>query len=268
MRFPRSAVSFVATLALSTVCAAGAHAQARIDTGFAFSTTQLGVRDLTPADGRTAGYQLLPWSYTELDVNASFGPDPDHMSSMSDWRSAILGTATDLTLADSRFSTAIATDGGLGGLAGAATFHGPVVLAPIYAHVFALGAQRVGIVVAAHTELSLTTDYRMTVARDGDDGGTQYGSAYVHAGLSLEDVSIDDDSSFFAGPGEPGGELAGRLHLSYANDSDSAMTVYLGLTGAASSFSYVPVSSVPEPQTWAMLAGGLLLLGRRLRPRR
>ncbi len=268
MRFPRSAVSFVATLALSAACATGAHAQARIDTGFAFSNTQLGVRDLTPADGGTASYRLLPWSYTELDVNASFGADPDHTSAVSDWRSAILGTAADATLADSRFSTAVATDGGLASLAGAATLRGPVVPAPIYAHVFALGTQRVGIVVAAHTELSLTTDYRMTVARDGDDGGTQYGSAYVIAGFSLEDVSISDESSFFAGRGEPGGELAGQLRLSYANDSDSAVTVYLGLTGAASSFSHVPVSSVPEPQTWAMLAAGVLLLGRRLRRRR
>lgn len=250
----RFLLQYAACATVALAAAVPAQAASVLQSSTVFSNVQLDVRDLTPDDGVQANYAIVPTSYTSLASFATAG-----QAAYQDGTAVGLGQAGSASLTVGQASTWVRTDGTLGSLETFASFPGPTE----DGHLYSSGIQYFRVVLDAHSELSLTGDYAMSIERQGDDLGTQSGSASMLAELFADGKSVNERMFLTVPQGEAGDQRSGHFSLGFANDSDVATTVYLYMTSSTSTFGNPALPAIPEPQTYAMFGAGLLLLAAR-----
>jgi len=255
------------TLAALTTTLASPSAEADADGTSRIDNVTLGVIDLTPGDGSGASYtfnygdsRLLTYSntlnnggsYTQLAVF----PAPFSAGQAVLPASAGPGTAT------------ASTTGAVGNVA--ATAAADMSLG-VGNYVGAEGYQQVGLTLAPHTLLTVSGDL-FTQARRTLAAGENY-AVFSWASVDISDAegttstTLNRESALrWDDPYATEAAREERFLLAFANPGDYELFVTLSFL-AYTDITVTPVDAgggvapVPEPETWATLLAGLLLIG-------
>jgi hypothetical protein len=252
----RTALLLAFASAASLLPYAGAQAGASATTSIGQVT--LGVVDLTPGDGRTAGFTLDTFDsrlivYTDTrNTGGSFDrtivtPAPfdagtahwDHATALADASTAATGTVA----VHASSSAAL----GLNNM------------------VSAESEQRLWLTLAPHTLLTVSGHVLTQAMRTLDDGEGY--RAFTWATVDITDTDmvttsyLTRESALIWGEATTLAQNSEYFALGFANPGDAAMRVSMNFLA----YTDITVTAVPEPSTCAMLAAGLgtLLLRRR-----
>ncbi|AKJ29451.1 hypothetical protein AAW51_2760 [Caldimonas brevitalea] len=117
-----------------------------------------------------------------------------------------------------------------------------------------------------NTRLDITLDVEVTLQRDGTQPGA---SLFAEAVLGNVPTAAPGRSlTATLGPEENFQSLSRTLSFSVGSGPGFSSTTFVTYARASVSAGVPPVPGVPEPSTYALLAGGLGLLGWRARGRR
>ncbi|MFB9242082.1 PEP-CTERM sorting domain-containing protein [Massilia antarctica] len=250
--------------ALLTMSLTLASANAAVDPAGAsvratLKNSQLIVIDLTPHDGKAAGYTFAA-SAQSSNVSASID---------------MIGTAWDQRrdVPNLNGSNANAYLYHTGANVNASTGTWGKANSEIYADGDQLGNARVtgnanqmiGLSVAAHTRLiySGLAELRISEWYQSAENRT-FSSAAVTVGFNGTYQSVDFQSGQFTGTY---GTRSQDFSLFFDNNTEAARTIYMSVS-TATNVDYYTTTPVPEPETYAMLGLGALVVGAAARRRR
>lgn len=243
------------TLACGTASAAG-HTSATSN----LSSLQFQLTDLTPSDGLAAGMQ---YDYVSSYLNSRLdepGPPPTSPSMTQSYTGTLVAAST---LLDNAYAHSAGSQSGLVG-----DQHGESTLqqsAPLDSGALAAGNNSAVLTLLPHTALTIT-GHATGWASVADVPTPADYTAHAGARVSLQDGDHNWIGYFDQSADADGFRLTGgfdqTLEMSYANNSDANITLYLfaGIDSATSR-----VSAVPEPAGYAMLGAGLLVAWARRR---
>lgn len=113
-----------------------------------------------------------------------------------------------------------------------------------------------------YTAITLTADYSVFATLAAGADGFASSSAQLRGVLgtaSYDQFTVDNQYVGLSAPGQQAS--SGVLSITLTNNTATATPVYF----QAFAMSYVSVSSVPEPGMWALMLGGMAVLGMRRR---
>ncbi len=209
------------------------------------SNRQLSVIDLTPNDGQAAGFSLLSH---EAYISASSSPPGESPRWVS--RPLARGESASIGLTHNALQLNGSAQGSLGNPSLSLTSGTPLVP---YSWTSLRYAQYTKITLQPHSVLLLTgTAAAQMLQPDANVliqnsvGATFYVGVYdSYSAYSLDFWSLN----------KPQWQAREDFSISYANFSDSSQVISMKIENV------IDIQPVPEPGTWAMLGGGLLLLG-------
>lgn len=248
---------FRAVLSALTACAflAAGAVQADASGTTSFSNITLGVIDLTPQDGNSAGYVIDSFdsrliAYTDSrNTGGSYSPVTIHPAPYTAGEALVtLGAA----------SAHATTTGVTGDVTARANASAGLGLNNISS---AESEQRLWLTLAPHTLLTISGNV-LTQASRTLGAGEGY-RVFTWAALDVTDSDVVTSTTLTRESPLIWGESATSAYnsefftLAFANPGDAGMAVSLNFLAYAD----VTIAAVPEPASYAMLLAGLLLLG-------
>ncbi|CUI05860.1 PEP-CTERM sorting domain-containing protein [Massilia antarctica] len=247
------------TMSLTLASANAAVDPAGTSARATLKNSQLIVIDLTPHDGKAAGYTFAA-SAQSSNVSASI----DMIGTAWDQRRDVpnpngSGSSANLYTTGAN----VGTSSGTWGTANTRIYANGNQLGN--ARISGSANQMIGVSVAAHTrliysglaELSIDEWYQTAANRT-------FTSAAVTVGFNGTYQSLDLQSGQFTGSY---GSRTQDFSLFFDNNTEAARTIYMSVS-TATNVDYYTTTPVPEPETYAMLGLGALVVGAAARRRR
>lgn len=215
------------------------------------SNVQFRTVDLTPDDGQTGG---ITFTGANASLSAKVG------TALSNTRPYQALSAATVAVANNFHSASATQSGAPGEVALHTEAHG-------YDWAIAESTQRVDFILQGHTALTLTGH---VAGFAHQDDGLEYPwvTSSVYATLQIDVWNTLGSVSKYVSAfrSQPDRSYSEDFVVSYANNTDSAISMYWYTSIYANGSNGIN-APVPEPETYAMLAAGLALIGLATRRR-
>ncbi|MDQ1922741.1 PEP-CTERM sorting domain-containing protein [Massilia pseudoviolaceinigra] len=252
-----STTLFALSLALASNNAAASPAGASVRA--TVKDSQLIVIDLTPRDGKAAGY-TLPASGQSSNASASL----DMIGTVWDKRKDVPNLNGSNTYASVYHTGAsVSASTGTWGLANTGIYADGDQLGN--ARATGSANQMIGVSVAAHTRLIYSGLAELSIDEWYQTGDNRtFSSAAINVGLNGTYQTLALQNGDFTGGY---GTRTQDFSLFFDNNTDADRMIYMSF-GTTASVDYYTTTPVPEPETYAMLGLGALVVGACARRRR